>query len=180
MHTILVVLSLTWNILFMFKYCNSTTTNHNQTRNSNFFKPAENIYDYNALDQHTLICGSHKPILPQMPEPGSMLEFSAWNKTQRHPIVIYADFEAHLPKKANLYSTLTEEHICDSEYEHAIAVWNYFKCKNLGEYSDLYLKIDIMLLADVFENFRDLCLATYVLDPVFCTTLVQAFLLMQC
>jgi len=75
--------------------------------------------------------------------------------------------DTHLPKKADFYSTLTEEHICDSEYEHAIAVWNYFKCKNLGEYSDLYLKIDIMLLADVFENFRDLCLTTYTLDPAF-------------
>lgn len=66
-----------------------------------------------ALDQHKLICGSHKPILPQMPEPGSMLEFSAWNKTQRHPIVIYADFEALLVKcneKKGKNTTVIQNH----------------------------------------------------------------------
>ncbi|KAL4099018.1 hypothetical protein QTP88_023519 [Uroleucon formosanum] len=75
--------------------------------------------------------------------------------------------ESSLPKKADFYSTLTEEHIDDEEYEHAVSVWNHFKCKTLGEYSDLYLKIDVLLLADVFENFRDMCISTYNLDPVF-------------
>ncbi|VVC43275.1 Hypothetical protein CINCED_3A016361 [Cinara cedri] len=49
-----------------------------------------------ALDQHKMICGENKPILPVMPEPGSKLNFDAYGKTQRHPIVIYADFEAIL------------------------------------------------------------------------------------
>lgn len=75
--------------------------------------------------------------------------------------------ETHMPKKEDFYRTLTKEHIHDSEYEHAVTVWNHFKGKNLKEYSDLYLKIDVLLLADVFENFRDLCLSTYNLDPVF-------------
>lgn len=75
--------------------------------------------------------------------------------------------ETSLPKEKDFYSTLTEEHINDKEYEHAVTVWNHFKCKTLGEYSDLYLKIDVLLLADVFENFRDLCLKTYHLDPAF-------------
>ncbi|KAF0694603.1 Uncharacterized protein FWK35_00033681, partial [Aphis craccivora] len=48
--------------------------------------------------QHKLICGTHKPILPRIPTSGSMLEFDAWKKTQRHPIVIYANFEALLRK----------------------------------------------------------------------------------
>ncbi|XP_060873806.1 uncharacterized protein LOC132947517 [Metopolophium dirhodum] len=75
--------------------------------------------------------------------------------------------ETILPRKEDFYSTLTEEHIDDEEYEHAVTVWNHFKCKTLGEYSDLYLKIDVLLLADVFENFRDMCISTYNLDPVY-------------
>ncbi|KAL4112345.1 hypothetical protein QTP88_016154 [Uroleucon formosanum] len=51
-----------------------------------------------ALNQHKLICGAHKPILPEMPKEGECLEFEAWKKTQRHPIVIYADFETILMK----------------------------------------------------------------------------------
>jgi len=51
-----------------------------------------------ALDQHKLICGSHKPILPEMPKEGECIEFEAWRNTQRHPIVIYADFETLLMK----------------------------------------------------------------------------------
>jgi hypothetical protein len=81
----------------------------------------------------------------------------SWNKLE----------ETNLPEKNDFYSTLTEEHINDEEYEHAVSVWNHFNCHTLGEYSDLYLKIDVLLLADVFENFPDLCLTTYHLDPAF-------------
>lgn len=51
-----------------------------------------------ALEQHKLICGPHKPILPILPKEGTMLEFEGWNESQRHPVVIYADFEAFLLK----------------------------------------------------------------------------------
>ncbi|XP_050059778.1 uncharacterized protein LOC114121333 [Aphis gossypii] len=51
-----------------------------------------------ALTQHKLICGAHKPILPVMPKEGECLRFEAWRNTQRHPIVIYADFETLLVK----------------------------------------------------------------------------------
>ncbi|VVC42986.1 Ribonuclease H-like domain, partial [Cinara cedri] len=72
-----------------------------------------------------------------------------------------------LPEKKQFYSTLTEENIKDAEYIHAKNVWSHFNCRTLGEYSDLYLKIDVMLLADVFENFRDICMMTYNLDPAY-------------
>ncbi|XP_025421129.1 uncharacterized protein LOC112691190 [Sipha flava] len=73
--------------------------------------------------------------------------------------------ETTLPPKTEFYSSLTETSIEEDEYEHAIKVWNHFNCRSLGEYSDLYLKIDILLLADVFENFRVICISTYKLDP---------------
>ncbi|XP_022170549.1 uncharacterized protein LOC111033908 [Myzus persicae] len=51
-----------------------------------------------ALKQHKLICGAHKPILPKMPKEGECLKFEAWKNTQRHPFAIYADFETLLVK----------------------------------------------------------------------------------
>jgi len=51
-----------------------------------------------ALNRHKLICGAHKPILPEMPKEGECLQFEALQKTVRHPFVIYADFEALLVK----------------------------------------------------------------------------------
>ncbi|KAL4126069.1 hypothetical protein QTP88_010300 [Uroleucon formosanum] len=75
--------------------------------------------------------------------------------------------ETSLPSKEDFYSSLKESHIKEKHYVHAKTVWNHFNCQTLGEYSDLYLKIDVLLLTDVFENFRDLCLTTYHLDPSF-------------
>ncbi|KAE9536164.1 hypothetical protein AGLY_007387 [Aphis glycines] len=61
-------------------------------------------------------------------------------------------------------NTLTESEIKEEEFDHAKEVWDYFSCKTLGDYSNLYLKIDVLLFADVFENFRDVCMTTYNLD----------------
>ena len=51
------------------------------------------------------------------------------------------------------------------DYVHVQEVWEVFKTKNLGEYDDLYVKGNTLLLADVFENFRDKCIEIYKLEP---------------
>ena len=73
--------------------------------------------------------------------------------------------ETQLPIKEDFYSKLNDCNITDKEYKHAQDIWEKFKIRNLGEYHDLYLKTDVLLLADVFEEFRNICLENYNLDP---------------
>ena len=73
--------------------------------------------------------------------------------------------EISLPRKEDFYSNLNMEDISDIDYRHANNVFKRFKLKNLGDYHDLYVKSDILLLSDVFNNFRNICLKEYELDP---------------
>ena len=73
--------------------------------------------------------------------------------------------ETKLPNKEDFYSILNDENITDDDYKHAQTVWEAFDLDNMGEYHDLYLFTDVLLLADVFENFRKTCLEYYKLDP---------------
>jgi hypothetical protein len=66
--------------------------------------------------------------------------------------------EIKLPKKENFYNKLYKENIIDKDYAKTDIVWKHFNIKNLGEYHNLYLIIDVYLLIDIFENFRDMCL----------------------
>ncbi|XP_025264636.1 uncharacterized protein LOC112638002 [Camponotus floridanus] len=79
--------------------------------------------------------------------------------------------ETRLPPRESFYSSLTGDTVSESDYAHATRVWKRFSVENLGEYSDLYLKTDVLLLADVFENFRAACLESYGLDPAYYFTL---------
>ena len=73
--------------------------------------------------------------------------------------------DQQLPPKEEFYSILTDDSISDEQYQHAQKVWNTFNMRTMDEYHDLYLKSDILLLADVFENFRKTCHQYYKLDP---------------
>ena len=73
--------------------------------------------------------------------------------------------ETSLPSKKDFYSNLNIEDIDDIDYRHGNNVFKGFKLDNLGDYHDLYVKSDALLLADVFENFRDMCIKVYELDP---------------
>ena len=73
--------------------------------------------------------------------------------------------ETQLPPKEAFYSRLNDEGISDEDYAHAQKVWETFEMKNLEDYHNLYNQVDVLLLADVFENFRDICIKNYKLDP---------------
>ena len=62
--------------------------------------------------------------------------------------------QAELPAREHFYSILNDQDITDDEYDHAKKVWKTFKIKTMGKYHDLYLGSDVLLLTDVFENFR--------------------------
>ena len=75
--------------------------------------------------------------------------------------------ETKLPSPDKFYSNLNLKCISKYDYKHAQKVWNTFKIKNLAEHHDLYVQLDTLQLADIFENFRDLCLKEYELDPAY-------------
>ena len=79
----------------------------------------------------------------------------SWKKFNRNTI----------PPKEAFYSKLNLEGISNADYEHVKKVWEAFEIRNCSEYHDLYVQCDTLLLADVYENFRDNCIEIYELDP---------------
>ena len=72
--------------------------------------------------------------------------------------------QTKLPTKEHFYSILNDQNITNDEYDHAKKVWKTFKLKDMGEYHDLYLGSNVLLLTDVFKNFRKTCMQYYKLD----------------
>ena len=76
--------------------------------------------------------------------------------------------ETSSPDKEAFYSNLNMENITDVDHMHAKRVFKRLNNKNLGDQHDLYVQSDTFLLADVFENFRNMCIEVYELDPAHC------------
>ena len=74
-------------------------------------------------------------------------------------------YESCIPAREMFYNKQTQSDITDEDCEHAQKIFSKMRCKNLGDYMLLYVKTDALLLCDVFENFRELSLSYYGLDP---------------
>ena len=73
--------------------------------------------------------------------------------------------ETSLSELEDFYSHLNMEDITDADYTHSQCNYKDLKVGNLGKYHDKYVQKDTLLLADVFENFQNMCLGIYELDP---------------
>ena len=73
--------------------------------------------------------------------------------------------EDKLPDRCKFFNSLKDECISEKDYLHAIDIWNVFKMNTMGDYHDLYVKTDVLLLADLFQKFINTCLEYYGLDP---------------
>ena len=74
--------------------------------------------------------------------------------------------ESKLPPKEDFYNDLVKQHITEEDYDFVKKLWETFRLKNLGELHDLYMETDTLLLADVFQNYRQVILKNYGLDPI--------------
>ena len=95
--------------------------------------------------------------------------FPLLRKKGIYPYDYVSDFsvfdETCLPPREAFYSKLRDEGISEAEYEEGKEVWKNLGCKTFGDFHDIYLKTDVMLLADVFQKFRKMSMINYGLDP---------------
>ena len=75
--------------------------------------------------------------------------------------------EKQLPSQEEFYNTLADKEITKKQYHHAKQVWNTFDCQTLEDYHDIHIQTNVLLLTDVFEKFRRMCLNNYGLDPAY-------------
>ena len=109
-----------------------------------------NTYDFCKGDINEFILSLTKDVCPYE-------YMDSWNRFS----------ETSLPDKKDFYSCLNMENITDIECRHATRVFSEFKMNNLVDYHDLYVQSDMLLLADIFEYFRNMSLRTYELDPAY-------------
>ena len=116
--------------------------------NKKLIERFSNVYEFCGYDMNKFMILLRKGIFPYE-------YMDEWDKFN----------EKELPNKGSFYSNLTMEDISDKDYAHANIVFKKCDIKNLGEYHDLYVRSDTLLLAHVLENFRNACMKNYELDP---------------
>ena len=122
--------------------------NYKKDFNKELIKRFANIYEFCNEDINKFILLLRKSIYPY----GYVDSWERFNETS-------------LPDKEAFYSSLNVEDITDVDYRYAKRVFKSLNNKNLGDYHDLYVQSDTLLLADVFENFRNMCIKVSGLDP---------------
>ena len=125
--------------------CCSCKKNYQKDFNKELIKRFANTYEFCNGDLNKFILLLRKDVYP----------YEYMDNWERFD-------ETSLPDKESFYSSLNMENIDDIDYRHGNNV-----LKNLGEYHDLYVQSDTLLLADVFENFRNMCIKVYELDPAY-------------
>ena len=116
--------------------------------NKDFMKKFKNTYSFCNNDLNKFILLLRKGVYPYE-------YMDSWERFN----------ERSLPSEKEFYSNLNMEDIDEIDYRHGNNVFTNLKLDNLGIYHDLYVKSETLLLADVFENFRDMCLKEHELDP---------------
>ena len=122
--------------------------NYEKDFNKELIKRFANIYEFCDGDINRFILLLRKGVYPYE-------YMDSWERFD----------ETSLPDKEAFYINLNMEDITDVDHRHANNVFENFKLKHLGEYHDLYVQSDTLFLADVFENFRNMCIKVYELDP---------------
>ena len=128
--------------------CFSCKKNYEKDFNKELIKRFANTYNFCDNDLNKFILLLRKGVYPYK-------YMDNWERFD----------ETLLPDKELFYSSLNMKNIDDIDYRHGNNMFKKFKLKNLGEYHDLYVQSDTLLLADVFENFRNMCIKVYELDP---------------
>ena len=132
-------------LIFM---CFECKKNYEKDFNKELIKRFANIYEFCNEDINKFILLLRKGVYP----------FEYMDSWERFD-------ETSFPDKEAFYSSLNMEDITDVDHRHAKRVFKSLNNKNLGDYHDLYVQSDALLLADVFENFRNKCIEIYKLDP---------------
>ena len=129
--------------------CFEGKKNYDKNFNEDLIKRFESIYEFGDRDINKFILLLRKRVYP----------YEYMDSRERFDIEL-------LPEKQGFfYSSLNMEDVTDVDYRHARKVYKEFHNKNVGDYHDLYVQSDTLLLANLFENFRNKCIEIYELDP---------------